>query len=865
MQITLREDKGIELTYGEGDNNTVYLDKKYTLSTSSPTVTDDSTLKFTANESTWLNLVTGVLYLCEDTTIDNAIWSVVELGGGDKLMTEVKVAEKLGIPALSANTQQLFNHTESGGISDGCALTDNGDGTIDIAGGEAYIRGSDNSHSTLYVAEVPATVDLPITDLELNIVYLDYNGGVPIFTSTLDTSIINMTTKLPAFYIYRDGVNLFIRDIRFQNIDNTAKHQRFMFDVNPFIRNYGGELSDGGTLHIEVSASAFYFQLTQMTTLAYSTIGSEVFTRYYSDGASDFTKQVDQTTVDNQNFDNGTGTLEPLGVAKFGVEWIYLVVGSLQNELVSIYGTASYNTIAEAENAKTPTNLPTIVSSFGVLIGNIIVQKDETEIVEIQSAFDKTFTPSLAEYHNNLAGLNAGDFKHLTQTQFDTVTYKLTTFNVADKLVQLDGDGKLPTLDGSALTNVPQDKSFIFDDNTLDFTTGVNLKLIATAGIMDTPITTGKIGQTGFIVIEDVENITSWDSAFNFVTAPTGLTGIYTFMYFIQKENAITMWNMGGGTDVLPLATGVIGNFADNVLASGYASCVAISGSVAYVTGRYNGDVVHSIDISDPYNMVLLDTISGLDGVQAIAIEGSVAYVCVTNTDSVASINISNPNDLQILDSVSDIAMDVCSEIYVKNSIVYVASNTGASLATVDATDPSDLIYLSSVDVGGRCYGVVVDKTEDVAYVSVSNAVKSIDVANPSSMSVLHTLSINGSGKGLAIKGDVLYTTGSENFTSIDISTPSLMVELDNISSANWQGEGALVLSGDVAFRVSDTSDTLASWDISDPDNLALIELKSVCSDARALDLYITPYAGFAITAQDNSASNLFSYEIEVV
>lgn len=76
MALTYRLLKGTELTYGEGDANVKYLDLKMKLSNVAPAVTNDSSQGFTANESTWFDYTTGYLYLCTDTTVGAAVWSI---------------------------------------------------------------------------------------------------------------------------------------------------------------------------------------------------------------------------------------------------------------------------------------------------------------------------------------------------------------------------------------------------------------------------------------------------------------------------------------------------------------------------------------------------------------------------------------------------------------------------------------------------------------------------------------------------------------------------------------------------------------------------------------------------------------------
>lgn len=77
MALTYRLLKGAELTYTEGDNNIKYLDLKMKLSNVNPSASNDGSQGFTANESTWFNYATGILYLCTDATVGAAVWSGV--------------------------------------------------------------------------------------------------------------------------------------------------------------------------------------------------------------------------------------------------------------------------------------------------------------------------------------------------------------------------------------------------------------------------------------------------------------------------------------------------------------------------------------------------------------------------------------------------------------------------------------------------------------------------------------------------------------------------------------------------------------------------------------------------------------------
>jgi len=81
MPLTLRIPKGSELTFEEGDNNFVFLDKKITASQVAPTVSNDESQSFLVT-GLWFDVATDKVYKCTDNTLNNAIWVEMNFGGG---------------------------------------------------------------------------------------------------------------------------------------------------------------------------------------------------------------------------------------------------------------------------------------------------------------------------------------------------------------------------------------------------------------------------------------------------------------------------------------------------------------------------------------------------------------------------------------------------------------------------------------------------------------------------------------------------------------------------------------------------------------------------------------------------------------
>ena len=351
---------------------------------------------------------------------------------------------QIGNPVHIDNLNGIFNHMYSSGIAHGCDLTNNGDGTVDIGAGVAFLRptGGD-SHSDLYSVEVIAQAGLTLTDGVDNYIYYDYNSGSPQFNVTLDETTINMLDKVPCYIIIRNGTTLHTLDIRNQNVDHIGKSQLKEYYTNTFPRkNDGSIVSDAGTLHLACTAGSFYFQLIEYAVPALDTTGTDTFVYTYRDGIGGWTES-NASTIDVTNYDDGNGTLAALTAARYAVHWIYIEVSDNPKYYV-VYPQNQYTTLAGAEAAQPPSSIPIILQRFGVLIGRAIIKQAGTEITDVETVFGSSFSPTTATTHNGLSGIQGGQldqYYHLTSAQHTNLTtnnWSLGTYNTDGTNLSLD-------------------------------------------------------------------------------------------------------------------------------------------------------------------------------------------------------------------------------------------------------------------------------------------------------------------------------------------------------------------------------------------------------------------------------------------
>ena len=372
--------------------------------------------------------------------------------------------------------QELMNHEWSAGVVDGCALTDNGDGTVSIASGVAVIRAVPDGHTTLYGVIVPAQANIALTDKSSNYIYLDYNGGTPQFAVSTSLSSFNCMDKCIAYLVHRDGNLLHWVDAREQNVDGNRKTRQLFLNFSRFIHSEGGTVLGSSGLAITLTAGSFNFMLENLphpafdTTVA-GTANVNVFNLWYRNGSGGWTSTSNQKTVTTTTYDNNTGTPATIGNNKFGVTWFY-IINDTPSELHAVMGQAEYPNLASAVIASPPSSTPSIIGSLGSLVGFVVYEKSAVTFSNVLSAFTNVFVASSPTDHNGLAGLQGGavnEYYHLTASDVTRLSNTSGT-NTGDQILS---DATISTTDITT-NNVSTSKHGFFPK--LPVATGLYLK-----------------------------------------------------------------------------------------------------------------------------------------------------------------------------------------------------------------------------------------------------------------------------------------------------------------------------------------------------------------------------------------------------
>ena len=320
---------------------------------------------------------------------------------GDITLSPVDLAvTQLNNPTFIKDISNFYSYSWSSGIVSGGGLTDNNNGTVNIASGEALLRIADSENADLVSLVFPQVTNLSLTDGNTNWVFVSYNNGSPIIQSSTSFSSFNCLTKCLLYVITRDGNNIYSISSSSQHIDANRKYRRKEIELHVLDHVPGGTVISTSGLNILVTSGEFYLALNKTshnainTSLTGATL-DRVLRTNYSNGSGGWIKTSGVKVFDNTHYDDGSGTLATLSDNYFGIHWLFLILGSNQSSLELVYGTGNYSTIQNAQAASFLSELPPIISTSNcVLLGRIIFQKNASTSSLIESSFETNFSPA---------------------------------------------------------------------------------------------------------------------------------------------------------------------------------------------------------------------------------------------------------------------------------------------------------------------------------------------------------------------------------------------------------------------------------------------------------------------------------------
>lgn len=311
-------------------------------------------------------------------------------------------------------------------VSAGClavpTLTDNGNGSIVVGNVNATFYKNSTFIGVPIIVSLTG-ISVTLTDNATNYIIGDYNNGTPIMRVTLNVLEINESNIIPIYTIYRSGNVLHTTGWDELGLGLATKLHYSIVKTQRYRRESGLAISELGTRNLKVTGGIVWIGSNRVAIDEVLSASDNIYLYHHTAGNWTYTLV---TQYNNTQYDNGTA-LTDLTANRYSVNWVYRGIETQKHVYITL-GTGDY-TLAQAQVAQPPTP-PTAISSHGMLVGKIIIQKSSATAYSIASAFDIAFVTSGASTHNDLSGIQggtAGEYYHLSNAQYTIATQSATT------------------------------------------------------------------------------------------------------------------------------------------------------------------------------------------------------------------------------------------------------------------------------------------------------------------------------------------------------------------------------------------------------------------------------------------------------
>lgn len=302
------------------------------------------------------------------------------------------------------------------------SITDNGGGSVTVGAVDVVLFSNATQVGTARKYSLPA-LTVTLIDNATNYIIADYAGGSPALANTTNINLINESSVVPIYTIYRSGSFLHVQSWDSLGNGLANKLHQSIVKTQRYRRESGLALGETGTRNVTLGSGIVWTGANSLSLGAIST-GTDNLFYFLRTGASTWTTQV-VTQYNNTDYWNGTTTAS-LTNNRYAVNWVYRGVES-QKHLYVVLGEGDY-TLTQAQASQPPANLPPQITSHALLVGRIIVLKSAATATQIDSSFNVVFSGAGASDHNSLTSLQGGttgEYYHLTAAE-DTAVASLS-------------------------------------------------------------------------------------------------------------------------------------------------------------------------------------------------------------------------------------------------------------------------------------------------------------------------------------------------------------------------------------------------------------------------------------------------------
>jgi hypothetical protein len=315
-----------------------------------------------------------------------------------------------------------------------------------------------------------------------------------------------------------------------------------------------------------------------------------------------------------------------------------------------------------------------------------------------------------------------------------------------------------------------------------------------------------------------------------------------------------------------------------------YFEAMSMQGNYLYFTAAANPNAFFIVDVSDPSNLSLLSTTTGVTGGLSLNypfslyVTGSYAYVGTSGALQV--INIANPFSPifagLIKDGSGGAMLDGAKSVFVSGNFAYVASELSNALEIIDVSNPTIPKHSASLfnGQGGAILAgpISVVIAGNYAYVvsKKSNALEIVNITNPAAPVHVGSLidGVNGgrlkSPRQVVVSGNYAYVACySSGLEIVDISNPAAPFNVaqyphSQMTSVAVTGTQAYLINEGFFFKVLNVSNPLSPVLISNsflPNNGGIRDIR--VASGKNYVCITNPYQGKVLKFNMNQWSGL--------
>lgn len=243
-------------------------------------------------------------------------------------------------------------------------------------------------------------------------------------------------------------------------------------------------------------------------------------------------------------------------------------------------------------------------------------------------------------------------------------------------------------------------------------------------------------------------------------------------------------------------------------------------------------DDVYILDMSDPLNPVVHDTIHTGSGLNEVSINDDKTVLFVANDSGaypLQILDVADIDDISILkqfNPTGNYADGMSVEAFGSHVILGTDNNPGTEIMIVDASDPSAPSTVSQIEAGGTVRDIHVKN--NLAYIGTDNDAAEllvVDVTDPENPVTTSTVDLPGANNPEAVFMGKDYVFVGRTDSSGDTTPEVVLVDLSDMSNPVIAGTleldhdiNGIYATEDLLFLASESGEEFQVYDFSDPE-----------------------------------------------